>query len=478
MNNHLDSQFITQTRQVMGDERFERFLQAFKEEPSVSVRTNPFKQAMLPEGELVPWCENGYYLPNRPAFTFDPLLHAGAYYVQEAGSMFIDRVLRQYVKRPVTMLDLCAAPGGKSTVARTALPEGSLLFSNEPMRQRANVLAENLLKFGHPDIIVTNNYPQDYRKSGLHFDVILTDVPCSGEGMFRKDAGAIGEWSQQNVVNCQKLQREIVSEAWQCLKPGGLLIYSTCTFNLLEDEENALWIADELGGTFLPVDTEPSWNITPSLLAGQEALPVYRFIPGITRSEGLFVCAFRKPGDEADETGGKPKSKKKKDRRQENKKAIGMKTTIPSWIDHQEQYAVHLNGDTLTAIPQAWDPIYEAAIGLKILHAGITLGTLKGKNIIPHQSLAQSLALDRTAFPSVDVDYHTAMAYLRSEAISLPADTPTGYVLLTYDGQTPLGFVKNIGNRANNLYPAEWKIKSTHVPDTAPQTGVIINRNS
>lgn len=477
MNHKLDPQFITQTRQVMGNERFERFLRAFEEEPPVSVRTNPFKHALLPEGEQVPWCPTGYYLPDRPAFTFDPLLHAGAYYVQEAGSMFIDRILRQYVTRPVTMLDLCAAPGGKSTVARTALPEGSLLFSNEPMRQRANVLAENLQKFGHPDVIVTNNYPQDYRKSGLRFDVILTDVPCSGEGMFRKDEGAIGEWSTQNVANCQKLQREIVNDAWQCLKPGGLLIYSTCTFNTLEDEENALWIEQELGGTFLTVDTEPSWHITPSLLAGQEAMPVYRFIPGITRSEGLFVCAFRKPGDETDDTGKALKTKKKKDKRRENQKANGAKPAIPSWIDRQEQYAVHLNGDTLTAIPQAWDTVYEAASSLRILHAGITMGTLKGKNIIPHQSLAQSLCLDRSAFPSVDVDYSTAMAYLRSEAITLPAGTPTGYVLLTYGGKTPLGFVKNIGNRANNLYPTEWKIKSTHVPDTAPQTGIIINGN-
>ena len=176
--------------------------------------------------------------------------------------MFLDAVLRQYVKEPVTMLDLCAAPGGKSTVARTVLPQGSLLVSNEPIRKRAQILMENIQKFGHADVMVTNNYPHDYASSGLQFDVILADVPCSGEGMFRKDAEAIGEWSRQNVEKCWHLQREIVTDIWDCLRPGGLLIYSTCTFNALEDEENVRFIRDELGAEVLPVTVDPSWNIT------------------------------------------------------------------------------------------------------------------------------------------------------------------------------------------------------------------------
>lgn len=225
----LPEDFINYTKALTGNELWSIISRGLADEPPVSIRLNPFKCASgspaesLSDGK-VGWCDSGYYLNSRPNFTFDPLLHAGLYYVQEASSMFLDRVMRQYASDgPRTMLDLCAAPGGKSTVARAALPEGSLLISNEPMRTRAQILAENMQKFGHEDVIVTNNYPRDFGKSRLMFDVILTDVPCSGEGMFRKDDTAISEWSVQNVEKCWRLQREIVSDVWQCLKPGGLL---------------------------------------------------------------------------------------------------------------------------------------------------------------------------------------------------------------------------------------------------------------
>ncbi len=280
----LPEDFIKYTQELMGDELFQQLKRGITEqEAPTSIRLNPFKckegedvrMENSPEdgerqieGEPIPWCPStGRYLSSRPNFTFDPWLHAGKYYVQEASSMFVDLVIRQLVHTPVMMLDLCAAPGGKSTAVRAALPEGSLLFSNEPMRTRSQILAENIQKFGHPDMIVTNNYPRDYRKSKLQFDVILTDVPCSGEGMFRKDDGAIEEWSLQNVDNCWHLQREIVSDIWNCLKPGGILIYSTCTFNAHEDEENIAWICEELGAEPIALSgIDKSWNITGNLL--------------------------------------------------------------------------------------------------------------------------------------------------------------------------------------------------------------------
>ena len=272
----------------------------------VSIRLNPFKtgtispsdiaEALGAEGiEPVPWCNGGFYLPQRPSFTFDPLFHAGAYYVQEASSMFLDFVLRQLVSEPVTMLDLCAAPGGKSTCALAALPKGSVLYSNEPVKNRASILTENVIKFGHPDITVTNNYAQDYLKAKITFDIILTDVPCSGEGMFRKDPNAVNEWSMQNVESCWKLQRSIVGDIWQCLRPGGILIYSTCTFNAKEDEDNVSWIVDELGAEPVMLEgVRKEWNITGAL---KGSLPVYRFIPGKTRGEGLFLAVLRKRDD-------------------------------------------------------------------------------------------------------------------------------------------------------------------------------------
>lgn len=292
----LPEEFIQETRQVMGEARFNRYMEAFNEEAPTSIRLNPRYHTGARPQHAVPWCEEGFYLEGRPPFTFDPLFHAGCYYVQEAASMFVCHVLRQFVLEPVAMLDLCAAPGGKSTAARSILPEGSLLVSNEPITSRAQILLENITKWGWPDCIVTNNYPRDYRKAKAMFDVILCDVPCSGEGMFRKDPATISEWSLQNVEKCWRLQREIVADAWECLKSGGLLIYSTCTFNTKENEENVRWIMDTYEAEVLEIPTQPEWGITGSLLPDFNA-PVYRFIPGITKSEGLFLCALRKKGN-------------------------------------------------------------------------------------------------------------------------------------------------------------------------------------
>jgi 16S rRNA C967 or C1407 C5-methylase (RsmB/RsmF family) len=418
----LSDDFIAQTRLLFGDQRFERFVNALGEEPPVSIRLNPRKKACsstLTASDAVaqvPWCPSGIYLKSRPNFTFDPLFHAGCYYVQEASSMFVDLVLRQYVNEPVAMLDMCAAPGGKSTAARSVLPEGSVLVSNEPIRLRAQVLTENIQKWGYPDCIVTNNYPKDFRKVKALFDVILCDVPCSGEGMFRKDEGAVGEWSTQNVEKCWQLQRSIVSEAWQCLAEGGLFIYSTCTYNTKEDEENVRWMTDELGAEVLPVDIMTPWNITSSLLEGFNQ-PVYRFIPGYTRGEGLFMAVLRKPG-------------------------------TPRSSDPRNLQSVSTN-------------ICKA---LNVLYDGQPKAEKKGHDLIPVHAEALSVLLDRDKYPMAELDYPTAIAYLRGEAISLPSDMPRGYIIVTFH-RHPLGFVKNIGNRANNLYPKEWRIKSTHIPD-------------
>jgi 16S rRNA C967 or C1407 C5-methylase (RsmB/RsmF family) len=389
-NMQLPADFIRQTRLVMGEERLNRFLEALDEESPTSIRMNPSKGS-LTVGESVPWCPEGYYLEGRPQFTFDPLFHAGCYYVQEAASMFVSHVLRQFVKEPVTMLDLCAAPGGKSTAARTVLPEGSLLVSNEPITTRAQILLENITKWGWKDCIVTNNYPRDYRKAKTCFDVILCDVPCSGEGMFRKDPGAISEWSLQNVEKCWRLQREIVTDAWECLVPGGLLIYSTCTYNIKENEENVRWIMEEYDAEMLEVPTDPSWGITGSLLEGFSA-PVYRFIPGFTKSEGLFICALRKRGV------------KNKDCEVRN--------------------------------------VMQKIERLKVISLPTPLSTHTER---------------------VDLPYSEALKYLRGEAIVLPPNTPRGLVTVTYKG-VALGPAKNIGNRANNLYPKPWRIKTTHLP--------------
>ncbi len=404
-------EFIEYTSRLFGEERWQKFLGSFSQETPVSVRYNPFKPVSdMFDGESVPWCKDAYWLKDRPKFTLDPLLHAGAYYVQEAGSMFLDQVLRQYVSTPVCMLDLCAAPGGKSTLARAALPEGSLLISNEPERRRANILMENMQKQGHRDVYVTNNYAKDFRASRIMLDVILTDVPCSGEGMFRRDEGAIKEWSVQNVRKCAELQRSIVEDIWPCLRPGGLFVYSTCTFNLQEDEENVRWIAEELGADILPVEVCREWGITGSLLDGFN-VPVYRFIPGVTRSEGLFMCVMRKHG----ESSACPRPSEKQLKR------------------------------------------------LHVLSDGRPQGERKGKDIIPAHAEAllakPQNGEKQDTYPTVELSLDDARKYLHREAVILPEGTPKGFVIVTYQGLN-LGFVKNLGNRANNLYPKEWAIRN------------------
>ena len=473
----LPKEFIDYTSSLFGEERWKNYLASFEEAVPVSVRLNPFKAPLQlglfdsnetltenpdnekmylkfsPSGEIeggritpVPWCRNAYYLSERPNFTLDPLLHAGVYYVQEAGSMFLDEVLRQLkiengklkINEPQnyqlsivnyqlnSVLDLCAAPGGKSTLLRAALPDDCVLYSNEPDRRRANILMENMHKQGHPNVIVTNNYAIDYQKSGHTFDLIVCDVPCSGEGMFRKDHDSIGEWSLQNVMKCAALQRSIIEDIWPCLNDGGVLVYSTCTFNLHEDEENVKWICETLGAEIIPIEVREEWNITGSLLKGWDK-PVYRFIPGTTKGEGLFMAVLKK-------TPQPPKG-------------VFVDSNNPSKASLQQKKVSKKL------------PLGGMGGLLRILSDGHPVGTQKGKNIIPAHAEALLINLPKDKYPFAELSKEDALKYLHHEAIVLSPDVPKGFVIVTYQGH-PLGFVKNIGNRANNLYPQEWKIRN------------------
>lgn len=357
-------------------------------EPEVSIRLNPRKGKTLSienlDVEACPWCPDAYYLHERPAFTFDPLLHAGAYYVQEASSMYVSQLLRHHfpVSGPSAALDLCAAPGGKSTLLASLLPPGSILVSNEPMPKRAQVLAENMQKWtrtaeGEYPVrsVVTQNYPTDFVEFTDSFDLLLTDVPCSGEGMFRKDEVAVQDWSLQNVDLCWRRQREILQGIWHVLKPGGLLIYSTCTFNHFEDEDNVRWICENLGGMLL-----------------EER----HFLPGRDRGEGFYCAAIQSvPRDE------------------EQLPSLG--------ISSDELKSLEAKLRTLHVLPQAF-------------------------------SVEPDL-------PRIELTYSQALSYLRREAVRVPA--PRGMVLLCYKGYV-LGPGKCVGNRINNLYPEQWRIRTTY----------------
>ncbi len=419
----------------MGERRWSLLEEGLLSQPPVSVRFNPRKvNAEDVSLDRVPWSRYGYYLGKRPNFTFDPLLHAGVYYVQEASSMFIEYVIQSLVKEPVDMLDMCAAPGGKSTAVRAVLPENSILVSNEPMKIRAQVLSENIQKWGYPGSVVANNYPADYRKNGLLFDVILCDVPCSGEGMFRKDPASIDEWSLANVDKCQMLQRQIVDDAWHCLKPGGLFIYSTCTFNTKENEENIAFFMETLKAEIVDLPVKEEWGITGSLLPGFNH-PVYRFIPGITQGEGLFMCVMRKPGEM--NIGGSAKS-----------------------LNNVSKLHVIYDNIALDGRPEKRKEPKSAKNSRPCRRAE---AKNTGKDNIPQHAEALSVNHDYGQYPHVELSYASAISYLRREAIALSSDVPRGMVVVTFQGH-PLGFAKNVGNRANNLYPQNWKIKSTYIP--------------
>ncbi len=385
----LPSDFVTYTKALFGEELWQKYLASFEEETPVSIRlsgnTTAEQLSHLPLESKIPWSEKGYYLKERPVFTLDPLLHAGAYYVQEASSQYLNEVLRKAtVGLDIRMAaDFCASPGGKSLIIKDFLPEGATLVSNDYVRKRSWILAENMEKAGLAElsqplptspqgeesaqqinkhnIIVTNNDTAEIAKSGNIFDLIVCDVPCSGEGMFRKDHATIEEWSFDNVMKCAALQREIVQNAWDCLREGGVLVYSTCTFNRYEDEDNMEFIIKELGGEVI---VEPR-----------------KFIPGQDRGEGQFMVAFRKTTECA------------------KRKAKCRLNTLPKTMEE-------LTAET----------------------------------------------------PRCSVSLEDALNYLRGNSIVLPSDMPKGIVAVCYQGFI-LGTVKNIGNRANNHYPKEWRIK-------------------
>ena len=482
--------FIEQIKALLPNEH-EAFFKAMDEPSPVSVRLNN-KVALTPTYPQVPHCQTGYYLPNRPVFTLDPWFHAGVYYVQEAGSMYLEQVVRKYLSVPFSLsvnntstssgpvndestnrligdvlmtegnnrltpnsslltpnyicsstnskaelhairaLDLCAAPGGKSTHLASLLGDDSLLISNEVMPQRAHILAENATKWGYGNMAVTNNRPADFGKLAGYFDLILTDVPCSGEGMFRKDEKAIEDWSPAYVLECAERQRSILTDVWPALKQDGLLIYSTCTFNKAENEDNIAWIAQELGA---------------------EILESRHFYFHTDQSEGLFMAALRKT---APTTQMRVKSKV------ESRKS--KVESLKSPLINSENWCIKEEKDLVYALPKAYEADFAILDKhLRWLKKGIGIATLKGKNQTPHIDLALSRHINKEAFITYELDLPTALHYLKGESITLP-DAPIGYLLLTFKG-VPMGWGKNIGNRCNNLYPDAWRIRM-NIPDT------------
>ncbi|MDE6416672.1 MAG: RNA methyltransferase RsmF [Duncaniella sp.] len=457
----IPEDFAAECRRQLGDEAAPLLDSLRDGEPGRSVRLNPAKpSALAPAGEAVEWCDGGVRLAaDAPSVTLDPLFHAGAYYAQDASSMIVKTVVKHIAGAdPLVAVDACAAPGGKTTATIDALPAGSLMIANEIVPARCAILRENLLKWGYPATIVTRGDTATLARMGETADLVIADVPCSGEGMMRKDADAVAQWNPRLVEECARLQREIVDNLWNLLRPGGTMIYSTCTFNRHENEENVAYIVDELGGEPIAVPGLPDC-IAPGI---DTPYPCYRFMPHRLRGEGLFVAVIRKPGHSSplgDDSVPAGKRKDSRNRRHDTGRSSAARDIAASLVDRPESFGIIETSDAITLFPEKWMPLLKRVERCTtVVQAGITAATIKGRDVIPHHSLAMSTAMNREAFPEVALSLDDARDFLRRNTLTLPPDTPRGYVTVTYGG-LPLGFMKHLGNRSNNLYPADYRIK-------------------
>lgn len=455
MDNKLPQGFIEEMRSILDETESEAFLRAMDEEPSVSVRLNrrkPVAGALYPGMEPVAWCPSAFYLPERPTFTMNPLLHGGAFYVQDASSTIYETLVSEILKRDAMshplVLDMCAAPGGKTTAMINALPDTAIVVANEFVEKRARILEENLCKWGFPDCIVTNSDSSRIADTGVLFDIVAVDAPCSGEGMMRKDEEARRQWSPALVEQCASLQREILDNAVDCVRPGGYLIYSTCTFNKTENEENAEYLVKEKGLQSVEIRPEglPEESYRLSQAIGK--IPALRFMPHFTKGEGLFAAVFRKPGDE--EPGKSPVRVAMRNRKNVSKRSDC--ELIGDYICKEKGGVVRLMSPEVAMLA-------DRLSGVRILTAGVRAGEMKGKDIVPDVAVALSVALDPGRFPDVALSREDALRYLRKETISLPGVVPKGFATVSCEG-VRLGMVKHLGNRTNNLYPAYWRIRT------------------
>ncbi len=398
--------------------------------------------------EPVPWCRFGYYLPERPSFIADPLWHAGAYYVQEASSMFVEQCLEQFydLSRPLKVLDLCAAPGGKSTLIQSLLSPDSILVSNELVPARANVLVENMTKWGGANTVVTSNQPADFGRLPHYFDVVVVDAPCSGSGLFRRDAAALGEWSPAAVSMCSRRQQKILTDVYPALKPGGMLVYATCSYSVEEDEDICDWLCSRYDLTPLHVQTS-DWGIVES--GNRSKAHGYRFFPYKLKGEGFFLACFRK-------NEGETRSRKNNKSSRLAPLTHAEKKQVAPWLTCAGDLCHYHLGKEVFLWPRAIEEtILQLNANLYAKKAGVLAGRLMGSEMVPAHELALS-GLVSGELLTISLKKEMALQYLRREEVNL-ATGNRGWALVRHAGLN-LGWVKILPNRINNYYPREWRI--------------------
>ena len=450
MSTPLPEAFVKTMRESLGEEA-ESLFAALDTEPAVSLRLNPAKPAEIFDGEEVGWCKWGRYLAERPQFTLDPMLHGGAYYVQEASSQFVAHLLSNHNMEGAKVLDMCAAPGGKTTIYSTLVGRNGLVVANDINHGRAMALADNVQRWGMGNVVVTCNEPSHIGAFSHWFDVVAVDAPCSGEGMFRKMDEARSEWTSSSPEVCAQRQREILAEAWRVLRPGGTLIYSTCTFNPTEDEGIVEWLMSEYGDELEPVDRvsiNEGWGVVCGDIG---AFQCFHFYPHKARGEGFFAAIARKSD------GTVRRSSPKARRKLFSLPSKADAKELSRWMDDASQHTFMMVGEDIYAYNSAVaDSIVTLSENLSVVYSGVLMGRIFKQKLKPEHPLALYVGMNRDVVPMVEVSLDEAIDYLRRNDIAA-AQFEEGINVVEYKG-IPIGFVKRIGARCNNMYPKDLRI--------------------
>ncbi len=446
----LPKDFVSQIQNILNSEETSRFFEALGQEETTSIRLNPRKKVVSFEDTTpVPWEPNAFYLKDRPVFALDPAWHAGAYYVQESSSMLSGHVIKQVVKNnPVIALDTCAAPGGKTTHLADILPEGSLVVSNEIIPKRNRILKENIEKWGYTENIITQSPIKNFYFFEEVFDFVLVDAPCSGEGLFRKQPEAIHEWSVENVQKCTVRQEEILTDIHSCIKVGGYLCYSTCTFNVSENEEQVQKLLETGLYELIPISKENLPGVTDGFIPG-----TLRCWPHLVKGSGFFIALLKKV-------------------RHQPKKTTAIKTRIWNWkelkrvqesikkfVQTNENIIFYQSGNFLRAFAKEHkDTLNILSQFIPITHFGINIGQLKKDLLVPAHGLIHSeiSSPNVTVFNLADTD--EALRYLRKADIARNPAISNGWAVVKWEGHR-LGWVKQSSDRVNNYFPTELSLR-------------------
>lgn len=450
----LPEKFVERMSLDLGDAEGRALCEALLSDAPVSVRLNPRKRGAHPEGEPIGWSRCGIRLAERPVFTLDTAFHAGRYYVQEAGSQFVGHILETTGTGDGRILDMCAAPGGKTTLYSALVGEKGLVVANDPVRNRASVLADNVRKWGIGNVVVACDEPQHIAVFENRFDVVAVDAPCSGEGMFRKDERAREEWSENNVRMCAARQLQILDSAWHALRPSGVLIYSTCTFNRTENEGVLREFSARVGGELAEAECiacDDAWGV----VAGREGVfQTFRFYPHRACAEGFFVAVARKAASDGRAVVPKPR------RRIMNDVAGAVRKELSRWVLHPENMRfADVGGTCYGYYADTYDEVRSFAETVNVIYSGVAMGVVYNGKLKPDAALAMFVDLNENAVPVAELEREEALRYLRKQDIAASAFAEG--VNLVKSGGCALGFVKRIGNRCNNMYPNSLRILKT-----------------